>query len=167
MKKSKKSVRQSEFDCCQQGDGVQPCEKPVNNPPSAGLFTLSEGLLAGCDPVILPVVHTYLDDPDPDTLMFLDAWERCGRGDAATGMRVELNRTARQTLTPLGIACLVRYARGLEDELQARAVRAEQEANSSALAQGGGSSRRQEGRAKSRPSRSTAGHTPRPRRRSR
>lgn len=167
MKKSNKSVSQLNIPGCVPNPASTTCAQHEDNLAGTGLLTLSEGLLAGCDPVILPVVHSYLDDADPDDQMFLDAWEKCGRGDAHTGMRVELRRAARQTLTPLGIACLVRYARGLEDELAAMAPRVEASQGLLTQAQDDGSRRRQAGLSRSRPSRSTSVRTPRRRRRSR
>lgn len=69
-------------------------------------------LLTGCDPVVYRFVHRHLNTPTPADQQMLDAWARCGAADAGRSFRLELNDTARRTLSPLGIACLVAYARG-------------------------------------------------------
>jgi hypothetical protein len=52
----------------------------------------------------------------------LDAWERVGREDFKRQAAPRFHLAATKTMTPLGLACLMRYARGFDDEAQARAV---------------------------------------------
>jgi hypothetical protein len=98
------------------------CELPVHNATFRYPDPDEGELFAGCHPVVGTVVHKYLESPSKSERMFLDAWETCGRNDAKTGARVHVARAARTTLTPYGLACLVRYARGFEDERQAMAA---------------------------------------------
>lgn len=95
------------------------CEQPVSKTRVRYYSPSSTEILTAIDPVVLRVVHQYLDSPPDKDRMFLDAWERCGRNDAHHGCRVLCSSQARNTMTPLGLACLVRYARGFEDERQA------------------------------------------------
>lgn len=64
-------------------------------------------------------VERYLHAPAGTDIYLLDAWERVGRKDAARSSRVSFTRTTASTMTPLGLACLVRYARGFADERDA------------------------------------------------
>jgi len=46
----------------------------------------------------------------------LDAWERIGREDAKRTPQPRATPNHTGTFTPLGLACLIRYRRGFEDE---------------------------------------------------
>lgn len=83
---------------------------------------LSEELFTGCDPGVSPFVRAHLDSKQPATMYLLEAWARLGRKDAATGARPYWSGAVRQTVSPLGMACLIAYARAHEDETAARAI---------------------------------------------
>lgn len=89
---------------------------------------------AACHPSALARLGVYLADPPPADAEMLNAWERVGREDAKRGGAPRWRPAGNQTLTALGLACLVRYARGFEDEAQAVAVRAAAELERSSLA---------------------------------
>lgn len=76
-------------------------------------------LLAGLSPADHQLVHNYLEHPSAAASAMLDAWARCGRGDGARQPSIDMTRTAKATLTPLGVACLVRYARAWVDAAEA------------------------------------------------
>lgn len=100
------------------------CGEEGVNKPRVRSYCPTEGeLFAACDPLIDQLVRHYLDAPPAQWAGFLDAWEQCGRRDFRSGQAVNVKQTARNTMTPLGLACLIRYARGYEDELQALAAR--------------------------------------------
>lgn len=87
-------------------------------------------LFAGCSPQADSAIRQYLDSPAEADRWLLDGWEKCGRNDRGRTVRVELTDIGKKTVTPLGVACLVRYCRGWLDEAEARvaAMRAEVEA---------------------------------------
>ena len=84
--------------------------------PAHSIPVLFPDLFAGVDQAIMASVEAHLKSPSPSDVMMLDAWERVGRQDAHRGQRVSYKHSAAQTMTPLGLACLARYARGFEDE---------------------------------------------------
>lgn len=55
----------------------------------------------------------------------IHAWAECGRRDHTREPQITLNPTALETVTPLGLACLVAYARAWIDEEQAAIARAQ------------------------------------------
>lgn len=54
-------------------------------------------------------------------ITLLHAWERCGRNDVRAGRKPYVTQALARTLTPLGIACVIAYCRGREDELASQA----------------------------------------------
>lgn len=72
-------------------------------------------LLTFCEPETALDVHRLLTEATDDQRMLLDAWARCGRSDYGRHMAVDLQRTARKTLSALGLACLVNYSRAWLD----------------------------------------------------
>jgi hypothetical protein len=81
-------------------------------------------------PLVLAAVSQHLDTPRDEDRMILDAWERVGRRDArrCAGKRAQLPPP--QAFTALGLACLVRYERGFDDERQALEAEATDAASS-------------------------------------
>lgn len=67
-------------------------------------------------------VGEYLTHASGNDLYMLDAWEKCGRADFKRGLPVKFQNVCREVLTALGIACLIRYARGYLDEAEAHAA---------------------------------------------
>jgi len=95
------------------------CEQAVDNTRARKYPPSIPELFTAVDPLVLRVVRGYLEEPSAGDAMMLDAWERVGRLDAARNPRFEITANHLRSMTPLGIACLVRYARGFEDERQA------------------------------------------------
>jgi hypothetical protein len=79
-----------------------------------------EDLFTGCSPENDATIRQYLDSPKEVDRWLLDGWEKCGRNDRGRTVRVELSEVGRKTMTPLGIACLVRYCRGWIDEAETK-----------------------------------------------
>jgi hypothetical protein len=88
--------------------------------------------------------------------MLLDAWARCGRNDHQRTVDIRLNEQARRTMTPLGLACLVSYARAWLDEAEAREAELTAMARSICHPPCGGSPRIRVAQARRRPARPTA-----------
>lgn len=88
------------------------------------------GLFAGCSPEHNDTIHQYLESPAEEDRWLLDGWAKCGRNDHGRSIRVELSEIGRNTVSPFGVACLVRYCRGWIDEAESRVeiLRSEMEA---------------------------------------
>lgn len=129
VKKAKKSVSTRKHKDLEKQPVLITCAQPVPKTAVRELPTTEPALLAGCSPEILRLVHQHLESPRPEDRLFLDAWERCGRKDAKGPARVHVSRQAKSTVSALGLACLVRYARGYEDEHQVLELRAERKAH--------------------------------------
>lgn len=69
-------------------------------------------LIAGCSPAVLTIIGRHLADPTPADKAMLAAWRRCGGKDAQSGERVHVSQAGRQTMSPLGLACLIAYVEG-------------------------------------------------------
>lgn len=78
-----------------------------------------DGLFTGYSPAFGARVNEILDHSPPTDVAMLEAWSRIGHGDAARGPRIDLIRANEATMSPLGVACLINYARGYLDELEA------------------------------------------------
>ena len=76
-------------------------------------------LLTGLPQETHRIVHGYLESPKEADRLILDAWARCGSADLTRHPSIDLTSTARASLTPLGLACLVRYARAWIDAAEA------------------------------------------------
>lgn len=113
--------------CAQQADNLQTSYCPP----------AIDQISASCHPSALARLGVYLADPPAADAHMLDAWERVGREDAKRGGAPRWRPAGNQTLTALGLACLVRYARGFEDEAQGIAVKAAAALESSSLAPDG------------------------------
>ena len=110
---------------------------------------LIASLFPDCHPLVAQVVHSYLVTPAPTDRAMLDAWERVGREDARRSPRPRATPRASNTFTPLGLACLIRYQRGFEDEAAYLSAEAEREAARSSPPPGGGSTCQQPARPRS------------------
>lgn len=88
-----------------------------------------ERLFTGCLPPIDEAIHRWLTEAQGADRALLDAWTTLGARDCRRGQEVRISNTAKNTLTPLGLACLVCYSRGYLDELEAQeAAEAKQQA---------------------------------------
>lgn len=103
------------------GQGIT-CAQAVGNTPTRYNPPVINGLFSKVDAMVLADLHRHLTAPRPPDAYMLDAWERVGRQDALRGDRAYLSRAAATTVSALGLACLIRYARGFEDETDARAA---------------------------------------------
>jgi len=99
----------------------------VNSPALIHIRRQIEELFTACGPLNSQVVHRYLSNPNDDDGRMLAAWAKCGRNDRGRTVRIDLKTTAATTLSPLGFACLIAYARAWLDEAELR-VYAEQQA---------------------------------------
>jgi len=77
-----------------------------------------EGLFTGYSPDFGSRVNKILQHSPPTDQATLDAWIRIGHGDAVRSPRIDLIRANESTMSPLGVACLISYARGYLDELE-------------------------------------------------
>jgi hypothetical protein len=154
--KANNSINTAAATPCMVPETTIPCARVVDNQRLVHIRVDVNNLLAGYDPVILRDVHRHLDTPAADDRIFLDAWERCGRNDWHHGQRVGFKQAAKSTLTALGIACLVRYARGYVDEAEAEAAGLTAPKGSSGRAQDGVSRRPPSGQPRGARVRSTA-----------
>lgn len=99
---------------------VQLCEQAVHKATLAVIHSRLGQLYTACSPAFSARVHEYLNAASPTDRMMLDAWSNIGHQDAKRSPRVDILRTNEQTMTPLGVACLISYARGWIDEQDAR-----------------------------------------------
>lgn len=82
----------------------------------ADINKLSSAFSDGC----AQHVHKHLTDPTPSDRVMIEAWAACGRKDSCRKFRLQISEEARKTMTPLGIACLIAYARAYVDALEAQ-----------------------------------------------
>jgi len=76
-------------------------------------------LSTGYSPEFGARVHAILHLSAPRDQAMLDAWSRIGHGDAQRSPRVDLIRANESSVSPMGAACLISYAKGYLDELEA------------------------------------------------
>ncbi len=100
--------------------GVPPGEYRVSDSELARVRCDVHKLLADCPPEIGQAVHTYLDNATGQDATLLHWWAQCGHKDFARVQRVHVSAAARSTMSALGYACLVAYARGYLDEMETR-----------------------------------------------
>jgi hypothetical protein len=93
-------------------------EQPVDNIGTGYTSPSIHRLFTSCEPLVWGQVRKYLEDPAPPDAAMLDAWERVGRQDARRNPTELRSPQGTSAMTPLGLACVVRYLRGAEDELQ-------------------------------------------------
>jgi len=77
-----------------------------------------EGLFSGYSPAFGDAVHEILGKTESNTQAMLQAWRRIGHNDAFRNPRVDLLRANESTMSPMGVACLISYARGYLDCLE-------------------------------------------------
>lgn len=119
VKKAKQSVTTSFSLTSDELNSVQSCERAVNEKLLADIRTSLTTLPTCSSRVINTAVHQHLTAPTTDNAMLLDGWEKCGRGDFQRKMPVKFRHIEKEVFTALGIACLIRYARGYLDEAEA------------------------------------------------
>lgn len=103
-------------------DGVHAGEQAVKNKRLADLRADLEAVFTGCSPHNRPIIDRYLDNPAPADKALLDAWARCGKNDAERDLPVKLQTVARDTFSPLGLACLICYSRAYLDAVESKAL---------------------------------------------
>lgn len=118
----------------------------VDNPQLIRIRGELDRLFASCSPLDSKAVRKYLSCASSADQMMLDAWARCGREDRKRTVNLSLTEAARRTITPMGIACLVSYARAWIDEAEAQQLAITAVASSSSPSADGGSTRRGSGR---------------------
>lgn len=121
-KKANKKATTSPIGTCDVADGVHPGEQAVKDKRLADLRADIQAVFTGCSPHNRPVIDRYLQDPAPADKALLDAWARCGRADAEKDLPVKLQTVARDTFSPLGLACLICYSRAYLDAVESKAL---------------------------------------------
>ena len=81
-------------------------------------------LYASCPPLSSNKIQEYLALDDGADAALIRAWADYGRRDRTRTVDLHLNDVARRTVTPLGYACLIAYARAWLDEAEAIAFAA-------------------------------------------
>lgn len=120
MDKSKKSARISIPVTSDDSAESITCELAVHSKAMTQLRTELNQLFTGCSPLENTRVSHYLEKAEGSDRMLLDAWAKCGRNDHRRTVDIRLTEQARRTMTSLGLACLVAYARAWLDESEAR-----------------------------------------------
>lgn len=92
------------------------CARPVNNRARFGYTPAMPELFAGCSPEVMARAKEYVDHATGTDRALLDGWCKVGREDAHRPARPAWSQTATRTMTALGIACLLQYARAFDDE---------------------------------------------------
>jgi hypothetical protein len=92
----------------------------VNNNALVHIKEELHNLFTGCSPLDNRAISEYLTNPSDGDRMMLEAWARCGRNDRKRTVDLRLTEVARKTMTPLGLACLISYARAWIDETESR-----------------------------------------------
>lgn len=121
------------------------CGQPVKNSDIARMRNDLEKVFTGCSQLDSKIVHHYLANATGSDRFLLDAWAKCGRNDMPRRFNISLNDQARRTVTPLGLACLVAYARAWIDEAETRVLAQDQQQDSSGPAPGGDKAPRRPG----------------------
>lgn len=142
-----------------------PCNAPsllttipdsVNNPAIQEVQDQLHKILTGCSPEQFTAIHVHLSNPTESDRMMLEAWARCGRNDRQRTVNLNVTEAARRTLTPMGLACLVTYARAWVDEAIARQAQVKESVDSLFHARRAGRPRKKKGQPRARPARATA-----------
>ena len=88
-------------------------------------------LSTGYDPAIHRVVDNYLHKAGVADTAMLEAWRKVGREDRRRSREMHLTDAVKRTVSPLGIACLIRYCQGWIDQAEALALEEEKSARRS------------------------------------
>jgi hypothetical protein len=97
---------------------VATCELSVSSAALRAVRAQLEQLYTANSPDIHTRVLAYLDaDHGPDYEL-ITAWARYGRRDRQRTVDIRLNEVAKRTISPLGFACLIAYARAWVDEAE-------------------------------------------------
>jgi hypothetical protein len=102
---------------CPVQNSVQQCEQAAKKSSREVVLQSLTRLSTGCSQAFQARVHEYLTAAKQSDQMMLDAWTRIGHQDCLRSPRVDLLKTNEQTMSPLGVACLISYARGWLDEI--------------------------------------------------
>ena len=132
------------------------CVESVNDTASMRVRRDMDNLLSGCAQVTANAVHDYLSKTEGADAALLAAWAAFGRKDRRQTVDISVREAARRTLTPLGLACLVSYARAWLDEADAIKARAYVVPGSSSESPDGGSKCRKPDQGRRSPARATA-----------
>lgn len=115
------------------------CELAAHSKAMTQLRTELHQIFTGCSPMENTRVSHYLEKAEGSDRMLLDAWAKCGRSDRRRTVDIRLTEQARRTMTSLGLACLVAYARAWLDESEARELELKALAHSCCHRPSGGS----------------------------
>lgn len=97
----------------------QPSAQPVSDATLADIRKSLEVLPTCSSQAVNTAMRAHLDTPSEANRALLDGWERCGRRDYQRAEPVKFRTIVKEVCSPLGLACLWRYARGYLDEAEA------------------------------------------------
>lgn len=122
------SVSSTPAAACSGSGSEQSCAQSVNECALADVRKQLADLFASCPPLIGNRVHEYLAMTEGPDAALIGAWSAYGRRDRSRTVDLRLAEVARRTVSPLGYACLIAYARAWLDEAEALAEQARQAA---------------------------------------
>jgi hypothetical protein len=98
-------------------------EQSVNDSALISVRQQLEALYTANSPDIHNRVCGYLDSTAGPDAQLIAAWSAYGRRDRQRTVDLRLNDVAKRTISPLGFACLIAYARAWVDEAEAICLR--------------------------------------------
>lgn len=116
VSKANNSTSASQSAPCAQVEKGTTCAQAVNNFSACAYPPVLPDLFAGCAQEVMTRAKEHVDHATGTDRALLDGWRKVGREDAHRPRRPEWRRAAANSMTPLGIACLLEYARAYEDE---------------------------------------------------
>jgi len=96
------------------------CERVLNKACLIHIRKQLEALSTAFPQDFHTVVCAYLADSSGADRALLDKWAGFGRLDRGRSVQLGLSAEAHRTVSPLGVACLISYARAWLDESEAR-----------------------------------------------
>jgi hypothetical protein len=108
--------------CTDTGKGTT-CEQSVSECALLSVRKQLEQLYTANSPDIHNRVLAYLDAVEGADAQLVAAWGAYGRRDRQRTVDLRLNDVAKRTISPLGFACLISYARAWVDEAEAIALK--------------------------------------------
>lgn len=102
--------------------GKQLCELRLDDPRIREVHESINLLLTVGSPDYQQALHRYLHDPSEKDTYLLNAWAKCGANDRARTINLRMTDIARSSMTPLGVACLITYARAWLAEHENRLI---------------------------------------------
>lgn len=102
------------------------CEQSVNCQRAKSTRRAVEKLLTDISPELHDQVTRLLTGAQADPTGLVGIWSKAGERDHTRSLNLDVGKAAKNTMTPLGLACLLAYARtwlDTHDQAQAQALR--------------------------------------------